>query len=107
MQLTFQGGTGRLHICDIEELAIGTTRIAGAHRLAHNRMRAVTAGDVGCITALFLAVSSAQTSDHVRASIAITEKFSLPLDQDAQVVQPRDQESLVLVLRKDLQGGIR
>ena len=34
------------------------------------------------------------------------DQFGLPLDRDAERFQPLDQESLVLVLREDMQEGV-
>ena len=59
------------------------------------------------VSTYFPAVSSTQTRDDAAAFITIAEELGLPFDGDAQPLQPGDQQPLVLVLRKDLQEGIR
>lgn len=48
-----------------------------------------------------------QTRDDVAAFITVAEELGLPFDRNAKLLQPRDQQPLVLVLGKDLQEGIR
>src|SRR5207302_474242 len=75
VELAVDCETGSLHVGDIEEMAIGTARKAGAHRLADARMHAVAAGDVGRLAVLLPAVGTAKTCDHAVALVAISEEL--------------------------------
>src|SRR5947209_19444829 len=44
--------------------------------------------------------------DYAVAFIAIADELGAPLDRDAQFFQPRDQQPLMLILRKDLKERI-
>src|SRR5580704_10369392 len=67
--------SGRLDIRDIEKLAIGGARKARAHRLSHDGMRAVAAGDVGGFAMLVLAIACTQVCRDAPAVIAITKEL--------------------------------
>jgi hypothetical protein len=98
---------GGLDIRDVKKVAIGAARISRTHCLAYDRVHAVAPGDVGRLACLFLSVSTTQTRDDMAAGIAVAEELGLPFDRNAKPLQPRDQQPLMLVLRKDLKKGIR
>ena len=106
VQFAVDRGAGRLDVGDIEELAIGPAGKAGAEGLAHQRARAVAAGDVGCLAVLFLPVGSAEAGGDATALVGKAHQLRSSLDRDAELLQPLDQQPLVLVLREDFEKGI-
>jgi hypothetical protein len=75
-----------LDIRDIEELTVGATWKARAHRLAHDRVHAIASGDEGCLAYLFLG-GSAQPHDDVSIFITIAEQLGLPFNRNAKFLQ--------------------
>src|SRR5262249_7528237 len=106
VELAIDCETGSLHVGNIEEMAIGAARKGGAHRLADDGPHAVAAGDVGGLAALLPAVRTAKTCGHSVALITVSKELRPSLDDRAQLLEPRDQQPLMLVLRKDVQEGI-
>jgi hypothetical protein len=87
-------------------MAIGAARKVGAHRLADDGPHAVAAGDVGSLAALLPAVGTAKTCGHAVALITVFKELRPSLDDRAQLLEPRDQQPLMLVLRKNVQERI-
>src|SRR5260370_20359898 len=102
MEFAVHRWAGGLDIRDIEQVLVGAARISRAHRLAHDRVRAVASGDVGGLACLFPAVGSAQTRAAAAAFLTVAEAVGLPLDRDAHLFVRCNQYPLMLVLRKDL-----
>src|SRR6266481_731265 len=106
MQFAVHGGTGRLDISDIKDLTISPAGKAGAEDLAHHRVRAVAAGYERCLAVLFLPTGSAEAGGDASALIGEAHQLGASLHSNAELLQPLDQQPLVLVLREDLQEGI-
>jgi hypothetical protein len=106
MQFAVDRGTGRLDVGDVEDLAIGPAAKAGAESLADQRARAVAAGDVGCLAILFMPIGSAEAGGDAIALVGEADQIRPSLDRDAELLQPLDQQPLVVILREDLQEGI-
>ena len=82
MEFAIQCSAGGFDIRNVEEVAVGTACIPRAHRVPHDRVHAVAAGDVERLACLF-AVRSAQMCDDVTTFIAVSDEFGLPLDRNA------------------------
>src|SRR5215469_2861896 len=87
MEFAIERRAAGLDIRHVEQVLVGAARISRAHRLAHNRVRAVASSDVGCLACFFLAVGSAQTRDDAAAFITVAQEFGAPLDRDAQLFE--------------------
>src|SRR5262249_6109071 len=87
MEFAVDCWAGGLDIRDIEQVLVGAARISRAHCLAHDRVRAIASGDVGCLACFFPAVGPAQTRDDAAAFITVAEEFGPPLDRDAQLFE--------------------
>src|SRR6516225_10245836 len=87
MEFAVDRGAGGLNIRDIEQVLVGAARISRTHRLAHDRVRAIASGDIGCLACLFLAVRSAQTRGDAAAFITVAQEFGAPLNRDAQLFE--------------------
>jgi hypothetical protein len=73
VDLTVDCRAGCLDVSDIKEMMVGAPRKPGAHRLAHDRARAVTSGDVGCFATLFATVRPSQPRDNLSTIVAVPE----------------------------------
>src|SRR5438128_696062 len=89
------------HVGDVEEMVVGPTREADAEALAHARVRAVAAGEVGRLTRLVRSVRALQAGHHAPGVVLEFHELGATLDLDAERGQSVDQELLVLVLRID------
>src|SRR2546421_1004826 len=107
MQLAIERSAGGLDVRDIEEMAVGAARKAGADCFPDSRTRAIAARDVACLTIALLAVRAAQPRQHAVLAIGEADQLGPPLDRDAEGLQPLDQQPLVLALGKDRQERVR
>ena len=106
MQFAVERRAGSFNVGDIEDLPIGAAGKACTDRLAHDRAGAVAAGDVACLAGFLPALRPAKAGDHVLALVREADQFGPALNRDAELLQPLDQQPLMLVLRKDLQERI-
>ena len=102
VQFAVDRGTGSIDVGDVEELPIGPAAKAGAERFAHPRVRTVAAGDVGCLAVLFMPIRPAKAGGDAIALVGEAYQLRSTLYCDAELLQPLDQQPLVLVLREDL-----
>src|SRR6516225_889205 len=87
LEIGMECWAGGLDIRDIKQVLVGAARISRAHCLAHDRVRAIASGDVGCLACFFPAVGPAQTRDDAAAFITVAEEFGPPLDRDAELFE--------------------
>src|ERR1700756_2043685 len=106
VQFAVERSAGGFNIGNIEELPIGATRKARTDRLAHEGTRPVTAGDVDSLAGFLPALWSVKAGNHALALVREAGQFGPALDRDAERLQPLAQQSLMLVLREDLQERI-
>ena len=71
--------------------------------VSSERARPVAAGEIGRLATLLAAIRQAQASDDPASLIDEAQAFRAALDRDAERLEPRNQQPLMLVLRKDVQ----
>src|SRR5579862_2952613 len=87
-------------------MPVSSAGIAGTERLAHARAGTIAARDIARLAQALFAPGPAQSREDAVALLAEARQLHPPLDRDAERLQSVDQQSLMLVLRKDLQERI-
>ena len=85
---------------DVEQVLVRAAAEIGADHFAHDRARAVTAGNEGAAAALLGAVGSPKGRAHAVAVIFEGRQLCLSLDGDAECLEAPDEQSLMRILRK-------
>jgi hypothetical protein len=106
VQFAIERRTSRLHVGDVEDLAVGSAGKAGAESLPHQRSGAIATGEVGCLAVFLPPIRSEQTGNDTVALIGKAHHLRSSFHRDPELLQPLDQQPLMLVLREDLQEGI-
>ena len=106
MQFAVERRAGSFNVGNIEELPIGAAGKACTDRLAHNRAGAVTAGDVACLAGFLLPLRPPKAGNHALGLVREAHQFGPALYRDAELLQPLNQQTLMLVLRKNMQERI-
>ncbi len=98
VQLAVHYRTFGLDIRHIEQLGVGPAGEAGAQLLSHGRAGAVASGEVGDRAGPPAPVGALELGAHRLGGLAETDQLHRPLDGHAGLLQPLDQQPLVLVL---------
>ena len=106
MQLAIHRCACGLDVGDVKEVTVGAARKAGADCLPHGRTRAVAADDISRLAVVLLAVRPTQPRQHAALAIGEADQFGPPFDCDAERVQTRNQQPLMLVLGKNMQERV-
>src|SRR5438270_6974157 len=101
MKFSVQCLPAGFNIRDVEEVLVGSARKSNPDRLTNGRARPVTAGKVRSRARLYGSVAGSNLRDHAFICIFKAEELRFALDLDASSNQPLNQQTLVLVLRKD------
>ena len=107
MQFTIHGGAARLHIGDVEEMVVDPARKTNLQGLTDNGMCAIAAGNVGSLTRLLLSIRGLQMGNDSTSGVLKGGELCPSLDLNAGLSQALNQQTLVLVLRKDQRVGER
>ena len=87
-------------------MAIGSAGKAASRKLAHARARAVAPGDIARFAILHRSAGKPHPRRHKAALVRKFDEFGAALDRYPELLQPRDQQPFVFVLRKNLQKRI-
>jgi hypothetical protein len=101
VQLAVHCRAARFDVGDVEEMIVCAAPETDRRRLAHRRMCAIAAGDVGRFTRLGGSVCPRESGQHTTGRVLECHQLSLSLDVDVGLGQAIDQQTLVFVLGKD------
>jgi hypothetical protein len=107
MQFSVEWRAFPLDVCNIEEMSISATWEARANGLANKRAGAVAARDVSRLADLLTPIRTPEAGCDETTPIFEPDQLGAAFNGDAKRPQPLDEETLVFVLRKDEQEGIR
>ena len=105
LQLAVHRRSPRCHVRDIKEVSVCAARESNLQRLAHDGVRAIAFADEGGLASFHGSVRPFQTREHTTGRLLEAEERRRALDVDAGLGQTVDQQTFVLVLRKDQRVG--
>jgi hypothetical protein len=101
VQLVIHHGSARLHVGHVENVRISAAGEAGVEPCAYGGMRAVASGKKGRLALLLACVAVHEMGDDPITALVESAQFARSLDAHACGRKPLDQQTLVLILRKD------
>ena len=107
VQLAIERCAAAFDIGNVEDVPVRPSRKAATERLTHQRARAIATREIKGLAVVRVPISRAQLRAHAPAAVGESGELGAPLDRHTQALQAGDEQLLVLVLRIDLEEGIR